>query len=94
MIKECAPILHRNEWLVIDRRGKSRLECLCPALVRGYDVDHKLVKAQGTITNLSASGLYLRLDEKVEIDPNLLVVFSFPPQQMSTSPAPKIAVRG
>jgi len=94
VLKQSTHILPGNEWIVIERRAKPRIECDCSALVHGYRAGHKLLKARGKISNLSAGGLYLRLEEKVETDQSLLIVFSFSPLQQPIFRAPNIAARG
>ncbi len=83
---------------MIDRRNKPRVSCDCEARVRSYDErnGHSAPDLAGRVMNLSAEGLYLRLNDQVDVKPGdeLLVVFTFAAEPNPMGPAPKIAARG
>ncbi len=76
-----------------DRRGKPRLRCNYPAIVRGSDPNTARFEEPATLCDLSASGLYLRMRREIERGTKLFVCF-----RMSTSAphvqAPTLAIRG
>jgi len=80
---------------ILERRSKPRIECSYPAIVQGQDVSGKKFRANATLTNMSANGLYLVLKSEVQLGNELFVIF----RCSSTGPlgkgkAPLIAVEG
>lgn len=58
----------------IERRGKTRLDCRYPAQVRFHSLDGIKMEKDAIISNLSASGMYLRCDQCVESGEGLFIV--------------------
>lgn len=79
---------------VPERRQKPRLECVCSAIVRGTDTRGAKFEARATTTNLSANGVYLRMDRWVEPGRALFVLVRFPTMPREESAGPAIAIRG
>ena len=77
----------------VERRHALRVDLPFPAVVRGVDATGKRFTLRTTLDNLSACGLYLRLQRPVEPGAALFLVV-----QLSTAtdsaPAPTIAIRG
>ena len=76
-----------------DRRAKPRLYCSYPVVVRGRQVGGDKFEAQAVITNISASGMYLRLQNFIPRGEILFLVTrlsSAPPDQRA---APNIAAK-
>jgi hypothetical protein len=59
-----------------ERRLKPRIEAYIPARIRGLDVDGKEFDLETKLGNLSAGGLYVRLNRPVHTDAALFTVFS------------------
>lgn len=79
---------------MIERRGKPRVECSYPAQVSGYTGEGMKYEARAVLSNMSASGMYLRLKRRLEVGESIFIVV-----RMSTSPlkgigAPRIAANG
>jgi len=76
-----------------DRRIKPRIICDYPAIIEGYDVDGNKFNEDGKLANLSASGLFMRANCKIENGSKLSVtiLLTSPPLDIDT---PKIATNG
>ncbi len=77
-----------------ERRIKPRLECVCPAVVRGKDSSGGRFEEQATTANLSAGGVYLRMTRFVERGCALFVLVRFPVMSCENVVGPAIAIRG
>ncbi len=76
-----------------DRR-KPRMNGPCAAIVHGIDANGQAFRTETLLENLSASGLYFRLQHPVPIGEKLFVVFAFTPQDIREASGPKVATRG
>ena len=94
MLERSVVDLNRNYEMVIERRTKPRMICAYSALVRSYGAGKKRFQASGTITNLSAAGFYIQVNEKIEPARDVFVTFSFSPNSNLSSPSPLVAARG
>lgn len=83
-----------REGTCIERRGKPRLMCALPAIVRGTDSNGTKFQTAGTVENLSATGLFLRLERPVEQGCRLCVIFCFAAAAPNEGTGPNIAVHG
>jgi hypothetical protein len=72
----------------VERRGKPRVACSYPAVVRGHSEDGERYEARSVLSNLSANGMYLRTKHNVRPGEDLLVVV-----RMSTGALEKGALR-
>ena len=63
---------------VIERRGKPRIKCAYPAMVRGCSIDGKKFEENATVLNMSASGVYLLVNRFIEKGQELSVKIAFP----------------
>lgn len=79
---------------LIERRGKPRLECAFPAVVRQYGPGMRQFQEQATLINLSANGLYLQMKRPVEPGQELFVLARFCNAEHSELPATLLAIRG
>jgi len=61
----------------IERRAKPRVVCNYPAVVRGRTPEGVLFEEPAMIVNLSATGLYLRLNRRLSPGNRLFVCFRF-----------------
>jgi hypothetical protein len=59
-----------------ERRLKPRIKAYIPARIRGMDTNGKAFDLETRLGNLSASGLYVRLNRPVRADAALFAVFS------------------
>jgi hypothetical protein len=59
-----------------ERRLKPRIEAYIPARIRGLDADGKVFDLRTRLGNLSAGGLYVRMNRQVQENAALFVVFS------------------
>ncbi|MBI5030008.1 MAG: PilZ domain-containing protein [Chloroflexi bacterium] len=58
----------------IERRGNLRLDCSYPAQVRFHGMNGAKVEKGAIISNLSATGMYLRFDHRFELGEGLFIV--------------------
>ena len=72
MVTMLAPDLIVDNTL--DRRSKPRLDCDYPAQVRVYTPNGKKINKAAILSNLSAGGLYLRLDQRLESGAGLFIL--------------------
>lgn len=77
-----------------ERRGKPRITCEFPAIVRGGDGEGPRFQTTGTVENLSASGMFLRVERTVERGARLFIVFRISPGAPDAGAGPIIAVHG
>ncbi len=78
----------------IERRAKPRVVCAFSALVRGYGDDGKKFQETATLSNLSACGLYLRMNKAIEPGSLLFVVIYLADGSQKGTPGARIAVHG
>jgi hypothetical protein len=62
----------------VERRGKPRMKCAYPALVRGLSQLGKKFEDTATVLNLSASGAYFLLNRSIRQGQELLVKIAVP----------------
>jgi hypothetical protein len=62
---------------VFDLRAKPRMPVDFWAIVRGVGADGRKFQEETRITNLSASGLYLQVGQRVKAEKPLFVLFRF-----------------
>jgi hypothetical protein len=77
-----------------ERREKPRVACSYPAIVRGRQPDGSRFEARAVLANMSASGMYLRMDKEVIPGEPLFVLVRLavnPPEQPTT---PQMAASG
>lgn len=60
-----------------ERRAKLRMECSFQATVYGYAEDGQRFAESATLMNVSAAGLYMRMNRVVETGEILHIRFSF-----------------
>ena len=63
---------------VIERRGKPRIKCAYPAMVRGCSTEGKKFEEHATVLNMSASGVYLLVNRFIQKGQELSVKIAFP----------------
>jgi hypothetical protein len=62
----------------VERRGKPRMKCAYPALVRGLSQLGKKFEDTATVLNLSACGAYILLNRLIQNGQDLSVKIAFP----------------
>lgn len=77
-----------------ERRGKPRLRCTFPAIVRGADPGGPRFQTTGAVENLSASGVFLRLERPIEQGSRIFIMFRFSAGAPDGGTGPNIAVHG
>ena len=88
MASETVPIRFINPE---DRRAKPRLDCDFPALLRQRLVDGGTTERLVTISNISASGMYLRTQHHVPRGQILFILTRLSNQSSRKSEAPNLA---
>jgi hypothetical protein len=78
---------------MIERRVKPRIEVSYPAEVCGRDSGARF-RARGVADNLSAAGLYVRMNHDVKLGSRLFVVLRFSTQPVEQVQAPAVAALG
>jgi hypothetical protein len=77
-----------------ERRGKPRLQCNFPAIVRGRDPNTPRFEEPATLYNLSATGLYLQMRREIEQGTELFVCFQMSTAVRRQAQAPALAIHG
>jgi hypothetical protein len=67
-----------SNYAVSERRGKPRVDCDYPAVVKGQDGRGKKYEEIARLKNMSASGLYLQLKRPIVEGDELRVTISLP----------------
>jgi hypothetical protein len=75
-----------------ERRRKPRINAHFNARVRGVDTAGEAFDVDTLIDDLSASGLYLRMPKKIEVDGKLFIVIQLSPK-LEGRPSGRIAIR-
>jgi hypothetical protein len=78
---------------ISDRRIKPRIICDYPAIIEGYDTNGNKFNEDGKLSNLSASGLFMRANCDFENGAKLFVTI-FLSSAPSSIDTPKIATTG
>jgi hypothetical protein len=78
----------------IERRGKPRLSCSYPAALRGRLPGGKRYEARAVLSNLSASGMYLRTKHVLRIGEQIFMVVRMATRPLGTETALQIAAIG
>jgi hypothetical protein len=76
-----------------ERRGKPRVICNYPVIIEGYDVTGSKYNEKARLSNLSASGLYMKAYRQVENGSKLAVTVLLT-DEMIDEDTPKIATNG
>src|SRR5689334_3815893 len=76
------------------RRRHERLFGSCQAIVRGVDREGTEFTEVTALDNVSARGLYIKLQHRMECDARLFVVFAFSTVALQDVKSPRVAVRG
>lgn len=84
-----AQILQRQ-----DRRAKPRIACSFPACVHVRNHSGIKYEAQAVLKNMSASGVYLRMKRKTELNETLYIFVKISARHYNQNRGPKIAVQG
>jgi hypothetical protein len=69
---------HQNNIAFVERRGKPRMRCAYPAVVRGLSQMGKKFEETATVLNLSATGAYILLNRLIQNGQDLSVKIAFP----------------
>ena len=76
------------------RRYHERLYGPCVATVRGVDAGGAAFTEATVLDNVSASGLFVKLQRDVAMGTRLFVVFAFSTVELENVPAPRVAAHG
>jgi hypothetical protein len=76
-----------------ERRCKPRIYVSFPAIVRAVRNGERL-EANTRLENISARGLYLRMDQPIEPATSIFVLVYFTTTTFQEIPAPRVAIRG
>jgi hypothetical protein len=68
----------QNNGSFVERRGKPRMKCAYPAMVRGLSQVGKKIEENATVLNLSASGVYVICNCFMHNGQDLSVKIAFP----------------
>lgn len=80
---------------LVERRKRARIYEPFPVRVSGVDDRGNRFETETVLDNLSGSGLYLRMNPKVNTGDTLGVVICFtPPSGLKISTGPRVAVKG
>ncbi len=78
----------------LERRSKPRIQSPFPATVRGVNASGEAFETDTVVDNLSASGLYLFLMQRVEQDAKVFIVVQFSTSPTVRDTRPRVALRG
>jgi hypothetical protein len=76
-----------------ERRGKPRVICSYPVIIEGHDVTGNRYSENARLSNLSASGLYMKAYRLVENGSKLAVTVLLTDEKVNED-TPKIATNG
>ena len=76
-----------------ERRGKPRIACSYPALLRGHKEGSKF-EARAVLANMSASGMYLQTKRPIDKGENLFVLVRLSTGPLDKEGKPRLAVSG
>ena len=77
-----------------ERRGTPRIDKAFPVKVSGTDVNRQAIEADVLLENLSSSGLYLYLPQKVERGASLSVIIRLPSVLTGKELGARVAAHG
>jgi hypothetical protein len=78
----------------LERRSKPRIQSPFPATVRGVNARGEAFETDTVLDNLSASGLYLFLRQRVEQGAKVFIVVQFSTSPTVRDTRPRVALRG
>jgi len=78
----------------VERRGKPRVACSYPATVRGHLPDGIRFESRAVLSNMSASGMYLRTQRKVQPGQIVFVVVRMSTASLAQESTPRLAAFG
>ncbi len=76
-----------------EKRSKPRINCDYPACVKGCDVDTAKFKEDSRLTNLSAGGLFMRVNRNIEYGSSVSVIIYLTSTSITTD-TPKLSTKG
>lgn len=79
--------------ILIERRVKERINESFPINIRGVDKTGKAFELQTVTDNISATGLYIRMERPVEWGANLFMVINLSGSR-GEAPGARVALRG
>jgi hypothetical protein len=85
---------HAESRATVERRGKPRVGCSYPATVRGHLPDGVRFEARAVLSNMSASGMYLRTQRKVQPGQTVFVVVRMSTASLVQESPPRLAAFG
>ena len=89
-----APLDSSESTLTIERRGKPRVSCSYPATVRGHLTDGVRFESRAVLSNMSASGMYLRTQRKVQPGQTIFIVVRMSTASLAQEGIPRLAAFG
>ena len=78
----------------VERRGKPRIEIPFPSTVHGVDATGERFAIETVLDNISSSGLYLRLRQRIEPGATLFVIASLSNTQRLDRQPLRVAMHG
>src|SRR3990172_5694409 len=66
-----------SDYILTERRSQPRISVDFPVKLRGTDKNGQKFEVETLVKNLSASGLYLQLSQRVEHGENLFMIIQF-----------------
>jgi hypothetical protein len=84
----------REPNLSVERRGKPRVSCSYPATVRGHLTDAVRFESRAVLSNMSATGMYLRTQRKVQPGHPIFVVVRMSTASLAQEGIPRLAAFG
>jgi len=84
----------RTQVDCLERRSKPRILSPFPATVRGVNARGEAFETDTVLDNLSASGLYLFLRQRIEWGAKVFIVVQFSTSSTVRKTSPRVALRG
>lgn len=78
----------------VERRSRPRLSCSYPAALRGWLPGGKRYEARAVLSNLSASGMYLRTKHVLRLGELVFVIVRMATRPLDTAAVLRIAALG
>ena len=80
-------------YITAERRIKPRVTCDYPAIIEGHDENGNKYNDYAQLANLSASGLYLKANKRIDIGSQLSVTIILTSSQIDND-TPRIGTNG
>ena len=95
MLSDTRPLSDPDESQAsVERRGKPRVACSYPATLRGHLPEGIRFESRAVLSNMSASGMYLRTQRKLHPGQVIFVIVRMSTAPLNQESPPRLAAFG